>query len=155
MYRGRSRGSGPLPPLKIRLDPPLFFKFLSLPLMCWTFTAPGAVLNLTVGPKFTAVQISWDAPQMPNGVITQYEVTYRVNGGSLMTNSTELATTFIIIPSLNPGTMVSDISVTAFTSGGRGIVSTAPDFTTQENLELRKCSIMIFWLLHHHLFPPL
>ena len=104
-------------------------------------TAPGPVSNLTVEPKFTAVQISWGAPQMSNGVITQYEVTYRVNGGTLMMNTTDPATTFIIIPSLNPGTMVSDISVTAFTSPGRGVASIAPDFTTPENPMLRKSSI--------------
>ena len=57
-----------------------------------------------------------------------------------MTNTTDLNTKVIIIPSLNPGTMVSDISVTAFTSPGRGAVSTAPDFTTPENPELRKYS---------------
>ena len=109
------------------------------------FTAPGPVFNLTVGPKFTAVQISWSAFQMPNGVITQYEVTYRVSGDSLMTDTTDPATTFIIIPSLIPGTMVSDISVTAFTRPGRGVVSTFPDFTTPPNPELRKCSTFDIW----------
>ena len=108
-------------------------------------TAPGRVSNLTVGAKFTAVQISWGAPQMPNGVITQYEVTYTVNGGSF-TNTTDPATTFIIIPSLNPDTTVSEISVTAFTSPGRGVESTAPDFTTPENPELRKCCRIYIWL---------
>ena len=126
----------------------------NIEITCSIFTAPGPVLNLMVGPKFTAVQISWDAPQMPNGDITQYEVTYRINGGSLMTNTTELATTFIIIPSLNPGTMVSNISVTAFTSGGRGVVSTAPDFTTPENPELRKCCIIDIWSHFNHMPPP-
>ena len=109
--------------------------------------------NLTVGPKFTTVQISWGAPQMPNGVITQYEVTYSVNGGGLMTDTTDLATTFIIIPSLNPGTVVSDISVTAFTSPGRGDESTAPDFTTPEKPELRKC-LNILYLVALTYVPP-
>ena len=98
-----------------------------------------------VGPKFTAVQISWGAPQMPNGVITQYEVTYRINSSSLVTTNTiDLATTFII-PSLFPGTMVSDISVTAFTNGGRGAASTSPEFTAPENPVLRKCSAIGIW----------
>ena len=114
-------------------------------------TAPGPVSNLTVGLKFTAVQISWGAPQMTNGVITQYEVTYRVS----LTDPTDPATNFIIIPSLIPGTVVSDISVTAFTSPGRGVVSTTPDFTTPENPELRKCSVLqlIFGYINHK-SPP-
>ena len=116
-------------------------------------TAPGPVSNLTVEPKFTAVQISWGAPQMPSGVITQYEVTYRVSGDSLTTNTTDPATTFIIIPSLIPGTVVSDISVTAFTSPGRGDESTAPDFTTPENPELRKC-LYSFYLVALTYVPP-
>ena len=117
----------------------------NIKITCSTFTAPGSVFNLTVGPKFTAVEISWGAPQMPNGDITQYEVSYRINGSSpVTTNTTDLATT-LIIPSLFPGTMVSHISVTAFTSGGRGEMSTAPDFTTPENPVLRKCSTIDIW----------
>ena len=120
-----------------------------------TFTAPGPVLNLTVGPKFTAVEISWGAPQMPNGVITQYEVTYRINSSSpVTTNTTDLATT-LIIPSLFPGTMVSHISVTAFTSGGRGEMLTTPDFTTPENPVLRKCSTIDIWSPLKPCFSPL
>ena len=118
-------------------------EMLTIPCRIYVFNAaPGPVSNLTVGAKFTAVQMSWGAPEMTNGVITQYEVTYRVNSGRLMMNTTA---TFIIIPSLNPSTTVSEISVTAFTSPGRGVASTVPDFTTPENPELRKCCTIYIW----------
>jgi hypothetical protein len=68
-------------------------------------TAPGPVFNLTVEPQFTSVQLTWGAPEVPNGVIIQYEVTYRVSGGSLMTNITGAATTVFTIQSLMPNTM--------------------------------------------------
>ena len=123
--------------------------------MNFASTAPGPVFNLTVGPKFTAVQISWGAPQMPNGVITQYEVIYRVNGGNLIANTTDLATTFIIIPSLIPGTIVSDITLTAFTSGGRGDASITADFTTPVNPVLRECSTINNYLVTLTMFSPL
>ena len=62
----------------------------------------------------------WSAPQEPNGVIISYEVTYRVSDGNLVTtNTTDLSTTFTI-PSLTPGTNVTEISVSAYTSVGRG-----------------------------------
>ena len=62
--------------------------------------------------------LSWSAPQEPNGVIISYEVTYRVSEGNLViTNTTNLRFT---IPSLTPGTNVTEISVSAYTSVGRG-----------------------------------
>jgi hypothetical protein len=83
------------------------------------------VSNLTAEPQFTSVQLTWGAPEAPNGVITQYEIIYRVQ-----TNITGAATTEFTIQSLMPNTMVSDISVTAFTSAGHGVVATTPDLTT-------------------------
>ena len=71
-------------------------------------------------PKFTSIVLTWSAPQEPNGVIISYEVTYRVSDGNLVTtNTTDLSTTFTI-PSLTPGTTVTDISVSAYTRVGRG-----------------------------------
>ena len=74
--------------------------------------------DLTGQPKFTSIVLTWSAPQEPNGVIISYEVTYRVSDGNLATtNTTNLTFT---IPSLTPGTNVTEISVTAYTSVGRG-----------------------------------
>ena len=76
--------------------------------------------DLTGQPKFTSIVLTWSAPQEPNGVIISYEVTYRVSdGNNFTTNTTDLSPT-ITIPSLTPGTNVTEISVSAYTSVGRG-----------------------------------
>ena len=79
---------------------------------------PGVVFDLTGQPKFTSIMLTWSAPRNPNGVIISYKVTYRVSDGNLVTtNTTDLRFT---IPSLTPGTNVTEISVSAYTSVGRG-----------------------------------
>ena len=93
---------------------------------------PGPVSDLTALPKFTSIDLTWSSPQEPNGVIISYEVTYRVTGSNLVTtNTTDLSTTFSI-SSLTPRTTVSNISVSAYTSIGRGEATTIPDQTTLE-----------------------
>ena len=86
---------------------------------CSMFSAvPGVVSDLTGQPKFTSIVLIWSAPQEPNGVIISYEVTYRVSDGYLVTtNTTDFRFT---IPSLTPGTNVTEISVSAYTIVGRG-----------------------------------
>ena len=85
---------------------------------CYVYTVPGVVSDLTGQPKFTSIVFTWSAPQEPNGVIISYEVTYRVSNSNLVTtNTTDLRFT---IPSLTPGTNVTEISVSAYTSVGRG-----------------------------------
>ena len=98
----------------------------------YSLTVPGPVSDLTAQSKFTSIDLTWSAPQEPNGVIINYEVTYRVTGSNLITtNTTELITTFII-SSLTPKTTVSDISVSAYTSIGPGEAATIADQTTLE-----------------------
>ena len=82
----------------------------------FVLTVPSVVFDLTGQPKFTSIVLTWSAPQEPNGVIISYEVTYR-DGNLVTTNTTDLRFT---IPSLTPGTNVSEISVSAYTSVGRG-----------------------------------
>ena len=97
-------------------------------------SVPGPVSDLTALPKFTSIDLTWSAPQEPNGVIISYEVTYRVTGSNLVTtNTTDLSTTFSI-SSLTPQTtcIVSNISVSVYTSIGRGKATTIPDQTTLE-----------------------
>ena len=82
------------------------------------YTVPGDVSDLTGQPQFTTIMLTWSAPQEPNRVIISYEVTYRVSDGNLLTtNTTDLRFT---ISSLTPGTNVTEISVSAYTSAGRG-----------------------------------
>ena len=92
-------------------------------------TVPGPVSNLTALPTLTSIDLTWSAPQDPNGVIISYEVTYRVTGSNLTTTTTDLSTTFSI-SSLTPQTTVSNISVSAYTSIGPGEAATIADQTT-------------------------
>ena len=99
-------------------------------LICLFFpTVPGPVSNLTALPTLTAINLTWSAPEEPNGVIISYEVTYRVSGGDLVTNTTDLSTAFSI-SSLTPQTTVFNISVSAYTSIGPGGAATIADQTT-------------------------
>ena len=96
--------------------------------MIYLPTVPGPVSDLTALPKFTSIDLTWSAPQEPNGVIISYEVT----GSNLVTtNTTHLSTTFRI-SSLTPQTTVSDITVSAYTSIGRGEATTIADQATLE-----------------------
>ena len=84
-------------------------------------TAPGPVSGLTASPEVTSVVITWSVPEMPNGIIIGYEVTYSINGSAItVDNTTSRDTTTLTIPSLPPNTVVSSISVSAYTSIGRG-----------------------------------
>ena len=74
--------------------------------------------DFTGQPKFTFIVLTWSAPQEPNGVIISYEVTYRVGDGNLVTTNT--TDSRFTIPSLTPGTNVTEISVSAYTNMGRG-----------------------------------
>ena len=86
------------------------------------------MFNLTSDERFTSVVFNWGVPQMPNEVIISYEVTYRVGSDEPVTvYTTELTFT---ISELVPETIVSGISVTPFTSAGRGILTTHPDVVT-------------------------
>ena len=78
--------------------------------------------DLTARPEVTSVVITWSVPQEPNGIIIAYEVTYSIDGGAItVVNSTNGSSTCTLtIPSLPPDTIVSSISVSAYTSIGRG-----------------------------------
>ena len=72
--------------------------------------------------RFTSVDITWDRPRQPNGIILRYEIIYRVNDNtSPITESTTNPNDIITfkIPALTLGTRVS-VSVSAYTSVGQG-----------------------------------
>ena len=92
---------------------------------------PGAVSDLTGQPTPTSILLTWSAPQEPNGVLLSYEATYRVSGGDLVTtNTTHLMFT---ISSLTPGTIVTEVSVTAYTSVDKGESTEIVYLTTLSN----------------------
>ena len=96
--------------------------------MCFFFSTavPGRVENLAGEARYTSVLLTWSAPSEPNGVIILYEVTYMVNDSTFVpVNSTGAGTSFTISP-LTPSTRVSDITVSAYTSAGRGEVTNLP-----------------------------
>ena len=94
-------------------------------------SAPGPVSNLTINVTLTSVNLFWSPPEQHNGILTRYEVTYRLNSSNevITSNSQFLSTTFTI-QSLTPNTGVSDISVSAYTSVGRGPSVMGPNVVT-------------------------
>ena len=92
--------------------------------------------DLTALAKFTSVDLTWSAPQEPNGIIISYEVTYRVGMQQLNRINTTYTSTSFIISSLSPQTTVSGLSVRAYTRIGRGEAATIADHTTLDECEL-------------------
>ena len=68
------------------------------------------------------MELAWDPPAEPNGVIITYQVTYRLNNSRLVrVNATEFNITSFNITSLPAFTRVSNISVSAYTGAGLGV----------------------------------
>ena len=112
---------------------------------------PGVVSDLSGQPKFTSIVLTWSAPLEPNGVIISYEVTYRVSDGNLVTtNTTDLRFTIL---SLTPGTNVTEISVSAYTSVGRGdcvMTFQLLTLTTPRELLFNHDDVNLFCAYHSH-----
>ena len=85
--------------------------------------------NLRSKLKFTSIEITWDPPQIPNGIVLRYEVTYTINNSAPVTNDTSDTNAAFIISALNPDTRVS-ISVSAYTSVGQGEIAHLTDLMT-------------------------
>ncbi len=86
------------------------------------------MLNLANDTRFTSIVLTWDPPNV-HGIIIKYEFTYRISDGNIKTFNTGLNTAFKISP-LETGTRVSDVSVSAYTSVGRGVPSNMTDLRT-------------------------
>ena len=83
---------------------------------------PGPIREVTVTPDLTSVQFSWSAPQLPNGVLLSYEMSYRVADPSsdlIMANTTNISREFEVT-SLVPFTDLHDVTISAYTVEGRG-----------------------------------
>ena len=94
-------------------------------------SAPGPVFRPRGTSTLAMVVLTWDSPRQPNGIITQYMVTYRVNGSTPVTrNINDPDTTTFNITSLFPQTTISNISVTASTSAGPGPETPLEDVVT-------------------------
>ena len=94
-------------------------------------SAPGPVSNLIINVTLTSVNLFWSPPEQHNGILTHYEVTYRLNGSSQITVVRISSwSTIFTIQSLTPETRVVDISVSAYTSAGRGPPVMGPNVVT-------------------------
>ena len=82
--------------------------------------APGPVI-ITPSPSFFKIRITWSPPEMPNGIITEYEVSYGPTDSSQppTNTSTGLETIFTTDSDLKPGTEFI-FNVTASTRVGFG-----------------------------------
>ncbi len=102
------------------------------------------MLNLAISTMLTSIVLTWDPPDEPNGILIRYEITYRIGDGNIQTFNTGLNTAFQISP-LETGTRVSDVSVSAYTSVGRGMPFNLPDLRTLTELRelLGSTSIII------------
>lgn len=112
---------------------------------------PGRVTDLTSSILGTILELTWNPPVEPNGVIITYQVTYRVNNSRLVTvNTTHLNTTFTIA-SLSPGSLVSNISVSAYTRVGRGMPAYLEDVSTANNYcENHVMHTLLFLFSHNY-----
>ena len=112
------------------------------------FTAPSSPLNVTVANKTsTTLLVTWLSPTTPNGVLTNYEVTY--TGVSAVNPVPEsffqplsiLVSAFhssVALPHLVPYSNYT-ISVRAFTGTGPGEYSVGIEDRTEEDSELTLC----------------
>ena len=67
----------------------------------------------------TTVILSWMTPDSPNGMITQYQVQYRITGGGSFGNNQMTTGLTYTVTGLMTGTQY-DFRVRAFTVVGRG-----------------------------------
>ena len=109
-----------------------------------------------------SVVFEWNPPQEPNGIIIAYQLTYRVRGSHNMERNFTGGDTMFTL-NLPPGTVVSDISVRAYTSAGPGDTVTIDDVAispaTQTQCEYNRyesldCIIIHVLQLLKHLHSP-
>ena len=103
--------------------------------------APGPVIITSSSPSFFKISITWDPPEIPNGIITAYEVSYRPASApqtitTVTMNTTDLDTSFATQGRLELGTAYI-FTVTAFTGAGCGASATANISTLERPRKIR------------------
>ena len=101
---------------------------------------PGPVVNTSSSSSFFKISITWDPPEIRNGIIIAYEVSYRpVSAPQTITtmNTTDLDTSFTTEGRLELGTAYI-FTVTAFTGAGRGENVTASISTLARPRKIRE-----------------
>ena len=100
--------------------------------------------------RFTSIDITWNRPQQPNGIILRYEIIYRVNDSTspITENTTNPNDTITFrIPALTLGTRVS-VSVSAYTSVGQGPANLTNLVTLSETREFMLKSLVLVQNFH-------
>ena len=98
-------------------------------------------------PSFFKISITWDPPEIRNGIIIAYEVSYRpASDPQTITteNTTDLDTSFTTQGRLELGTAYI-FTVTAFTRAGRGEITTVSISTLARP---RKIRVLCFTSTH-------
>ncbi len=99
---------------------------------------PGAVSDFMADKQFISVTFNWRAPEERNGIIIAYELTYTVNSTNTTTrNFTDISTTTLTIE-FDISTIVSAISIRAYTRVGPGVVARANDVTIPADPVIRE-----------------
>ena len=79
-------------------------------------STPGKVTNLTsIGVDVDAIMVSWNTPEIPNGIITNYHIQY--NDSMMIIPKMQ---TVVLIQKLQKHNSTYSISVRATTSAGKG-----------------------------------
>lgn len=113
--------------------------------------APSAPRNLVAVPlNSTVIRITWDAPSIPNGLITNYEIRYSAVGSgdviSTVLSANQLLDLKALIDSLTPFTQYQ-IKIRAATEEGNiiwgNLSLTAVATTTEAGLWVT-CNVLIY-----------
>ena len=101
--------------------------------------APGPVVITSSSPSFFKISITWDPPEIRNGIIIAYELSYRPASApqNITTmNTTDLDTSFTTESGLELETAYI-FTVTAFTGAGRGEIATTSISTLARPRKIR------------------
>ena len=97
---------------------------------CSTLLAPSQILDLVADVMFTFIELTWKVPLHPNGIILNYEISYRVSNRPAIKMNAKTNTSFTI-SNLLPMTRVSEISVIAVNGAGKGEAFTIQNIVTE------------------------
>ncbi len=102
---------------------------------------PADVIGFIAAWQIASLQLTWSAPLLPNGVITAYEVSHQLQGGTELgrVNTTDVRTTHTLT-GLRPQTTYT-VTVKAYTIAGSGK-------EREGSLVLHVLSVSVYMMIH-------